>query len=84
MRKDIQAVTPWAGPPSPHCHIYSKNPLNTIFYHCPEVFQFWREFGGWFNDVFSCYFKLGCLDILCGVMDQTNDDNNNNNNNLFY
>ena len=38
------------------------------------MFQFWREFGGWFNDVFNCTFKLGCLDNLFGAMDKTNDD----------
>ena len=53
---------------------YIEDSTEHYFYQCLEMFKFWREFGRWFNDVFNCTVKLGCLNILFGVINQTIDD----------
>ena len=54
------------------CNIVDS--IEHYFYHCPDMLIFWTNLCRWINNVFNCSFKLGCLDVIFGVMDETNDD----------
>ena len=56
------------------CNTCTDDSIVHYFHHCPDMLIFWNNLSRWINNVFNCSFKLGCLDVIFGVMDETNDD----------
>ena len=48
--------------------------LEHYFYECLNVKQFWASLLRWWNNKSQCNFKLGCLDILFGIMNENNEN----------
>ena len=56
-----------------HCVIVKKL-LNVIFFDCNFVKQFWTPFSHWWKSFSDCSFRFGALDVIFGMMNETNDE----------
>ena len=50
-----------------------EDSLEHYFFHCSFVKQLWTLFFAWWNNITGCDFKLGALDIIFGIMNESKD-----------
>ena len=68
-------VNTWYNEEDKKCAICDcDDTLEHYFYECLNVKQFWASLLRWWNNKSQCNFKLGCLDILFGIMNENNEN----------